>query len=110
MLSPELGGGHAAARFHHPSRRYGGRVAARGGWATARAPGRRVDEWPRIGFGDSGAYRGVQKGNALIGLPPDVILPNAPPSVMALLTVNRTVPIVFAAATDPVGLGIVQTL
>ena len=34
----------------------------------------------------------------------------APPSVRALRKVSRTIPIVFAAATDPVGLGIVQDL
>ena len=51
-----------------------------------------------------------EKAKELVGLAPEVILANAPPSVMALLTVNRTVPIVFAAVTDPVGLGIVQTL
>lgn len=51
-----------------------------------------------------------EKAKELVGLAPEVILANAPPSIMALLTVNRTVPIVFAAVTDPVGLGIVQTL
>jgi putative ABC transport system substrate-binding protein len=46
----------------------------------------------------------------LVGLAPDVVLANAPPSIMALLQVTRTVPIVFAAVTDPIGLGIVQNL
>ena len=39
-----------------------------------------------------------------------LLLAVAPASVMALRKVTRTVPIVFAAVTDPVGLGIVQTL
>jgi putative ABC transport system substrate-binding protein len=51
-----------------------------------------------------------EKAKELIGLAPDVVLAMAPPSVMALIKVNRTVPIVFAAVTDPVGLGIVQSL
>ena len=43
MLSPELGGGHEAARVHHASRRRGGRVAARGARAAA-------GKLPTIGF------------------------------------------------------------
>ena len=50
------------------------------------------------------------KAMELVALAPDVILANAPPSVMALVRVNRTIPIIFAAVTDPVGLGIVQSL
>ena len=45
MLSPELGGGHAAARVHHASRRRGGGVAARGARAAAGDAGGRV--YPR---------------------------------------------------------------
>jgi putative ABC transport system substrate-binding protein len=51
-----------------------------------------------------------EKAKELVGLAPNVVLAMAPPSVMALLKVTRTVPIVFAAVTDPVGLGIVQSL
>jgi putative tryptophan/tyrosine transport system substrate-binding protein len=40
----------------------------------------------------------------------EVILANAPPSVAAVQEVSRSVPIVFAAVTDPVGLGIVRSL
>ena len=50
------------------------------------------------------------KAKELIGLAPDVVLAMAPPSVMALQKVTRAIPIVFAAVTDPVGLGIVQSL
>jgi putative ABC transport system substrate-binding protein len=46
----------------------------------------------------------------LIALAPEVILANAPPSVMALQQATRTVPIVFVNMTDPVGMGIVQSL
>ncbi|MFZ0261422.1 MAG: ABC transporter substrate-binding protein [Pseudolabrys sp.] len=51
-----------------------------------------------------------EKAKELIGLAPDVALAVATPSAMALQRVTRTVPIVFAAVTDPVGLGIVQDL
>ena len=46
----------------------------------------------------------------LIALAPDLILANAPPSVMALQQATRTVPIVFVNMTDPVGMGIVQSV
>jgi putative ABC transport system substrate-binding protein len=51
-----------------------------------------------------------EKTKELVELSPDVVLAMAPPSVFALRKVSRTVPIVFAAVTDPVGLGIVQDL
>ena len=51
-----------------------------------------------------------EKAKELVALTPDVVLAGGPSSVMALLKVSRTVPIVFAAVTDPVGLGIVQDL
>jgi putative ABC transport system substrate-binding protein len=51
-----------------------------------------------------------EKAKELVGLAPDVILAMATPSVIALQKVSRSVPIVFAAVTDPVGLGIVQDL
>jgi len=51
-----------------------------------------------------------KKAKELVELAPDVVLAHAPDSVMALLKVTRTVPIVFAAVSDPVGLGIVQNL
>jgi putative tryptophan/tyrosine transport system substrate-binding protein len=45
-----------------------------------------------------------------VALTPDVILAATPPVVMALLRATRSVPIVFVAVTDPVALGIVQSL
>jgi putative ABC transport system substrate-binding protein len=46
----------------------------------------------------------------LVALAPDVILANAPPSVKALQQLTRTLPVVFAAVTDPVVLGIVPNI
>ena len=51
-----------------------------------------------------------EKAKELVELKPDVVLAMAPPSVLSLRKLSRTVPIVFAAVTDPVGLGIVQDL
>jgi putative ABC transport system substrate-binding protein len=46
----------------------------------------------------------------LIELAPEVILASSAPSVASLLQATRTVPIVFAAVTDPVGAGYVDSL
>jgi len=46
----------------------------------------------------------------LVALAPDIILANAPPSVEALQQLTHTLPIVFVAVTDPVALGIVQSV
>ena len=43
-------------------------------------------------------------------LAPEVILASTSPSVAALQQASRTVPIVFAAVTDPVGQGFVSSL
>ena len=51
-----------------------------------------------------------EKAKELVGLAPYVILAMATPSLIELQRVTRTVPIVFAAVTDPVGLGVVQSL
>lgn len=61
----------------------------------------------RYGIDDDALLKGARE---LVGLAPDVVLAVAPPGVMAVLRVTRTTPIVFAAVTDPVGLGIVQNL
>jgi putative tryptophan/tyrosine transport system substrate-binding protein len=46
----------------------------------------------------------------LVALAPDVILGAVSSSVRALLEVTRTIPIVFASATDPVGGGLIASL
>jgi putative ABC transport system substrate-binding protein len=46
----------------------------------------------------------------LIALSPDVVLAGGPPAVAASQQVTRTLPIVFANVTDPVGLGLVASL
>jgi putative tryptophan/tyrosine transport system substrate-binding protein len=46
----------------------------------------------------------------LVALAPDVIVANAVPSVWALQRVTRTLPIVFVAATEPVGSGLVESM
>jgi len=46
----------------------------------------------------------------LVALTPDVILASTSPSVAALQQASRTVPIVFASVTDPVGQGFVASL
>jgi putative ABC transport system substrate-binding protein len=51
-----------------------------------------------------------EKAKELVDLSPEIIVASAPPSVEALLSVNSTIPMVFAAVTDPVGLGLVQSL
>jgi putative tryptophan/tyrosine transport system substrate-binding protein len=73
------------------------------GWAPS--ANLRVDV--RFGVDDDDLRK---KAKELVELAPDVVLAHAPDSVMALLKVTRTVPIVFAAVSDPVGLGIVQNL
>jgi putative ABC transport system substrate-binding protein len=46
----------------------------------------------------------------LVALAPDVILASGTLSVAAVQRVSRTLPIVFAAVTDPVGAGFVENL
>jgi putative ABC transport system substrate-binding protein len=46
----------------------------------------------------------------VVGTTPDVIFAASPPVVAALKRETRTIPIVFTNITDPVGVGIVQSL
>ena len=46
----------------------------------------------------------------LVALSPDAIVAASPPAVSALQSVTRNVPIVFVAVTDPVALGLVESL
>jgi putative ABC transport system substrate-binding protein len=73
------------------------------GWS----PGTNLRVETRYGIDDDVLLKGARE---LDGLAPDVVLAIAPPGVMAMLKVTRTTPIIFAAVTDPVGLGIVQSL
>jgi putative ABC transport system substrate-binding protein len=61
----------------------------------------------RWGIGDADIRRGATE---LVGLSPDVLLANSPPAVLSLQKLTDTIPIVFAAVTDPVILGLVQSL
>ena len=46
----------------------------------------------------------------LVALAPDVLVATSGVSILPLLEVNRSVPIVFAQTIDPVGLGVVESL
>jgi putative ABC transport system substrate-binding protein len=61
----------------------------------------------RWGIGDDVIRRG---GTELVGLSPDVLLANTTPAVLVLQKLTDTIPIVFAAVTDPVILGLAQSL
>ena len=74
------------------------------GWS----PGMNCRVSVRFGVGDDNLLE--KEAKELIGLTPEVVLAMAPASVIALRKVTRSIPIVFAAVTDPVGLGIVQSL
>ena len=74
------------------------------GWSV----GRNVRIEYRYGALDPNRLRNLAA--ELVAWSPDVIVANAPASVIALQDASRKIPIVFAAVTDPVGLGIVQTL
>jgi putative ABC transport system substrate-binding protein len=46
----------------------------------------------------------------LIALSPDVLIAVAPQAAVALKSATATIPIVFVAVADPVGIGLVQSL
>jgi putative tryptophan/tyrosine transport system substrate-binding protein len=74
------------------------------GWTDGRNV--RIDH--RWGLGEADRLR--KYAAELIALSPDVVLAGGPPAVAALQQVTRTLPIVFANVTDPVGLGLVASL
>jgi len=74
------------------------------GWIVGR--NLRIDF--RWGAGHVERYRAIAEG--LVATRPDVILGNGTAIVSALQKTTRTVPIVFANITDPVGSGLVATL
>jgi putative ABC transport system substrate-binding protein len=51
-----------------------------------------------------------QYARELVALAPDVILANSTPVIAEFRTLTRSIPVVFALATDPVGLGHVKSL
>jgi putative tryptophan/tyrosine transport system substrate-binding protein len=51
-----------------------------------------------------------QYAEELVALAPDVILANSTPVIVMLKSMTNSIPIVFALATDPVGLGHVESL
>ena len=74
------------------------------GWTD----GRNVRIDTRWGAGDADRIR--KYAAELVALAPDVILATGSSAVGPLLQATRTVPIVFAQVTDPVGAGFVESL
>src|SRR5262245_29970991 len=74
------------------------------GWTE----GRNVRTDFRWGAGDADRIR--KYAAELVALAPDCILASAGPTVGPLRQTSRTVPIVFANVTDPVGAGFVESL
>jgi len=74
------------------------------GWLDGRNV--RIDVRWDAGTGDQAAVNAAQ----LVSLKPDVILANAGAAARAVQREDPDIPIVFAAVTDPVGLGLVESL
>ena len=74
------------------------------GWTT----GRNLRIELHYGEGDEAATR--KYAAELVALAPDVLVAGGAFPTEMLLKVTRTIPIVFAIATDPVGSGLVETL
>ena len=113
----------AGARAQQPMRRIGvlmdmalgdpeapPRVAAflRGLQQLGWTEGRNVRIDTRWAAGDANLHR--RYAAELVALAPDVLLATASPTVVALQTATRIIPIVFAHAADPVGAGLVDSL
>jgi putative ABC transport system substrate-binding protein len=76
------------------------------GWAVGRNV--RIDyRWGASNFDPERMRKGAVE---LVALAPDVVVATTVPIVLALQQVSRTVPIVFAAAIDPVGASLVASL
>jgi ABC-type uncharacterized transport system substrate-binding protein len=74
------------------------------GWSVGRNV--RID----TRWGEDDADRERKSATELVALAPDIILASGTLSVAALQQVSRTLPIVFAGVTDPVGAGLVASL
>src|SRR5919198_15850 len=73
------------------------------GWAE----GRNIRTDVRWATADVASMERLAK--ELVALQPDVILSNSTPTTAALLQQTRTIPIVFAVVSDPVGSGFVAS-
>ena len=73
------------------------------GWAD----GRNVEIDTRYAAGDARQFR--KYAAELVALEPDVLLASSTPAVTALQQASRTVPIVFAGISDPIGSGFVES-
>jgi putative tryptophan/tyrosine transport system substrate-binding protein len=74
------------------------------GWSEGRNV--RID----VGWGADDIDREQKNAAELIALAPDIVFASGTLSVAALRRLNRTVPIVFANVTDPLGAGFVDSL
>ena len=74
------------------------------GWSE----GRNVSIDTRFGAVDAEQIQARAK--ELLDLQPDVILGNSPAVARVLQRVNRTIPIVFVAVSDPIGAGLIASL
>ena len=70
--------------------------------------GRNIQSDYRWYAGDADRARSAAK--ELVALKPDVILVGASSGLVALRQETRSVPLVFVAVTDPIGLGLVESL
>ena len=61
-------------------------------------------------WGAGSPERAQHHAAEIVASAPDAILANGTPAVAALQAVTRTIPIVFAVVTDPVGAGFVKSL
>ena len=74
------------------------------GWSESRNV--RID----TRFGAASADQIQAHAKELLALQPDVILANAPPVIRVLQQMNRTIPTVFVAVSDPIGAGLIASL
>jgi putative tryptophan/tyrosine transport system substrate-binding protein len=87
---------------------------AKSAWQYSGSNSRSLDGWKGARFDirwqmhDADSLHRFAK--ELVGLQPDVILSESTPPTAALLQQTRTIPIVFAVVSDPIGSGFVANL
>jgi putative tryptophan/tyrosine transport system substrate-binding protein len=74
------------------------------GWTTGH------NLWIDVRWAGGGVDRVRMYAKELVGLQPDVIFVESTPQAVALQAETRTIPIVFAIVSDPVGSGLVASL